>query len=251
MIFIIMFLTVIIRVYNREDTIERCLLSVLKQTMIDNIQILIIDDCSEDNSLDVIHKLVCEYSDKHWTIVRHEKNMGRGKALNTAKQYIEGKYCCILDSDDIYNRNTWVEELYNEIGDNEYDIIYNGNINEYHVRHIYLSSKFKICPIPNFNYYEDQYTRWFFVNNFRTYIYQLLNYYNIIYISNDRTNNQHEESKRKFYNSLLRILYEDVFYYRDEKDDNDLINRINNFNYHTLDNVLLESYNEIKQELKL
>lgn len=244
-----MFLTVIVRVYNREDTIEECLMSLLNQTMIDDIQILIIDDCSDDNSLDIIHKLVCKYSDKHWTIVRQDKNMGRGKALNTAKQYIEGKYCCVLDSDDIYNRNTWVEELYNEIGDDEYDIIHNGIINEYHVKHIYLSSKFKICPIPNFNYYEDHYSRWFFVNNFRIYIYKIPNYYNIKYNSNDRTNNHHEKDKYKFFNYWLKLLYEDVFYYRDEKDDTDLINRINNFNYHILDEVLMESYNEIKNEM--
>lgn len=247
-----MFLTVIIRVYNREDTIERCLLSVLKQTMINNIQILIIDDCSEDNSLDVIHKLICEHSDIHWTIVRHEKNMGRGKALNTAKQYIEGKYCCVLDSDDIYNRNTWVEELYNEIGDNEYGIIYNGYKDAYHWNNIYLSELFKICPICNINYYEDHYVWWFFNNeNLVIYKYNFPHFITKIEESNDRNNESYYINNKKFANTSLQKLYEDVFFHGKQKNTDELIHRFNELNLYKLDDVLLESYNEIKQELKL
>ena len=247
-----MFLTVIIRVYNRENTIEKCLMSVLNQTMIDNIQILIIDDCSDDNSLDVIHKLVCTYPDKHWTIVRHEKNMGRGKALNTAKQYIEGKYCCILDSDDMYNRNTWVEDLYNELGDNEYDIIYNGNPHAFHWHNIYLSEIFKICPICNINYYEDHYTRWFFNNEkVKKYIYNIKHFYS--YNSEHEGVNMEEyyTNNKKFANTVLQNLYGDVFFHRKEHDTDELICRFNELNMYELDDVLLESYNEIKQELKL
>lgn len=250
-----MFLTVIIRVYNREDTIERCLLSVLKQTMINNIQILIIDDCSEDNSLDVIHKLVCEHSDIHWTIVRHEKNMGRGKALNTAKQYIEGKYCCILDSDDMYNRTDWVEDLYNEIGDNEYGIIYNGYKDAYHWNNIYLSEAFKICPICNINYYEDHYVWWFFKNeNIKKYIHNIKNFYSYnsehegVNMEEYRANNKKFDDKYGL--SQIFYLFERVFYIQNENID-ELIRLYNEIDYNKLDNFLLESYNEIKQELKL
>ena len=51
------FLTVIVRVYNREKSIVNCLNSILSQTAIDDIQILIINDCSTDNSLNVINKI--------------------------------------------------------------------------------------------------------------------------------------------------------------------------------------------------
>ena len=51
------FLTVIVRVYNREKSIINCLNSILSQTAINDIQILIINDCSTDNSLNVINKI--------------------------------------------------------------------------------------------------------------------------------------------------------------------------------------------------
>ena len=89
------FLTVIVRVYNREKSIVNCLNSILSQTTINDIQILVINDCSTDNSLNVINKIKEDNPNVCIDIVSHEKNMGRGKALNTSKQYIEGKYCMI------------------------------------------------------------------------------------------------------------------------------------------------------------
>ena len=85
------FLTVIVRLYNREKSIVNCLNSILSQTFIDKIQILIINDGSTDNSLNVVNKIKEDNLNICIDIVSHEKNMGRGKALNTAKQYINGK----------------------------------------------------------------------------------------------------------------------------------------------------------------
>ena len=244
------FLTVIVRVYNRENEITNCINSVLSQSLINEIQILIINDCSTDNSLNVINKIKEDNPNVCIDIVSHEKNMGRGKGLNTAKQYIEGKYCCILDSDDIYNRNTWVEELYNEIVGNEYDIIFNGNVHAYHWNNIYLSEIFKICPICNINYYEDHYTNWFFNSeNLVIYKYNLSHFITKKEESEDRNNKLYYENNKKFANGALQKLYEDVFYYRDKKDDLELKKQCDEFPVHELDDVLLESYNEIKQEL--
>jgi glycosyltransferase involved in cell wall biosynthesis len=241
------FLTVIVRVYNREKSIINCLNSILSQTFINDIQILIINDCSSDNSLNVVNKIKEDNPNVCIDIVSHEKNMGRGKALNTAKQYIEGKYCCILDSDDIYNRNTWVEELYNEIVDNEYDIIYNGNIHAYHWNNIYLSKIFKICPICNINYYEDHYTNWFFNNkNLVAYKYNLQCFITKNEESEDRNNNLYYENNKKFANITLQNLYEDLFFY---KNHINIVNRFNLLDTTYFDDVLLESYNEIKEEL--
>lgn len=244
------FLTVIVRLYNREKSIVNCLNSILSQTFIDKIQILIINDGSTDNSLNVVNKIKEDNPNICIDIVSHEKNMGRGKALNTAKQYINGKYCCILDSDDIYNRNTWIAELYNEIGDNNYDIIYNGNRNAYHWNNIYLSKTFKICPICNINYYEDHYVNWFFnKKNLVLYKYNLPRFVKKNEESEDRDNKLYYINNKKFSNITLLKLYEDVFYYRNKHDDSDLKRRCDEFPIEQLCDVLLESYNEIKEEL--
>lgn len=245
-----MFLTVIIRVYNREDTIYRCIMSVIKQTYIHKLQILIINDCSTDNTIGIINEIKNNYPNIIIDIVSHKKNMGRGKTLNTAKEYIIGKYCCILDSDDFYSRNNWVEELYNEINGREYAILFNGNIHEMHVKNIYLSQLFKICPIPNFNYYEDHYTNWFFSTYFTRYKYNLSNYIAIRYDSNDRKDNTHANTKYKFFNFELKKLYDNVFYYSQKYTYSTLIESFNKLNTNSFDDVLFETYNEIKHELE-
>ena len=245
-----MFLTVIIRVYNREYTIYRCIMSVINQTYIHKLQILIINDCSTDNTISIINEIKNNYPNIIIDVVSHEKNMGRGKALNTAKEYIIGKYCCILDSDDFYSRNNWVEELYNEINGREYAILFNGNINEMHVNNIYLSQLFKICPIPNFNYYEDHYTNWFFSTYFTRYKYNLSNYIAIRYDSNDRKDNTHANTKYKFFNFELKKLYDNVFYYSQKYTYSTLIESFNKLNTNSFDDVLFETYNEIKHELE-
>lgn len=245
-----MFLTVIIRAYNREDTIHRCIMSVIKQTYIHKLQILVINDCSTDNTIDVINEIKDEYPKIRIDVVSHEKNMGRGKALNTAKQHIVGKYCCVLDSDDYYSRNNWVEELYNEIENREYAILFNGDVHEMHVKNIYLSRLFKSCPIPNFNYYEDHYTHWFFTTYFTRYKYTLDNYISIRYDSNDRKDNTHTNTKYKFFDWGLKNLYENVFYDSDNYTYSTLIESFNRLDISSFDDVLLESYNEIKHELE-
>lgn len=245
-----MFLTVIIRVYNREDTIRRCIMSVVNQTYINKLQILIINDCSTDNTIGVINEIKDNYPNIIIDVVSHEKNMGRGKALNTAKEYIIGKYCCVLDSDDFYNRNTWVDELYKEIDGQEYAILFNGNVHEMHVKNVYLSRLFKICPIPNFNYYEDHYTNWFFSTNFTSYKYNLDNYITIMYDSNDRKDNTHANTQYNFFDFELKNLYEKVFYYSYNYTYSTLIESFNNLNINSFDDVLFETYNEIKHELE-
>jgi glycosyltransferase involved in cell wall biosynthesis len=244
-----MFLTVIIRAYNREDTIRRCLMSVVNQTYINKIQILIINDCSTDNTIAVINDIQNLYPKVRIDIVSHNKNMGRGKALNTAKEHIIGKYCCVLDSDDFYSRNNWVEELYKELDGKEYAVMNNGNSHEMHVKNIYLSHLFKICPIPNFNYYEDHYTHWFFKSYFTCYKYNISNFISIQYDSNDRKDDTHANTKYKFFDWGLKNLYENVFYHSNDYTHSMLLEQFNKIDTSTYDDVLYETYTEVKNEL--
>ena len=248
-----MFLTVIIRCFNRDEIIRECLESAISQTFIDKMQILIIDDGSTDNSLSIIQTIKNDNPNICIDIIQHDKNKGRGKALNTAKQYIKGKYCCILDSDYIYTRTTWVEELYNSIGDKTFDCLYSGNKDDFHVNHIYLSKLFKKAPIANFNYYEDHYTRWFLFRDRNICVYPIRPFYKYRYNhqTKDRLLNEHINSQKINYS--LYLLYENVFYYRFERNIqiNDIIASFKDFDCSELDEILMETYLEIKQELKL
>lgn len=242
------FLTVIIRVYNRENEITNCINSVLSQSLINEIQILIINDCSTDNSLNVVNKIKEDNPNICIDVVSHEKNMGRGKALNTAKQYIKGKYCCILDSDDNWINNTFVETLKNEIGNIEYDFLYKSHWS-YHVNNIYLSELYKKCPISNLNYYEDHYT-WWFEDNSKLPKQHSISFYKINYDSDDRKNDTYRVNNKNNTNSDLLCLYEYIMYKRGNLSISEIEKRIERLK-DKLNDVLLESYNEILQEYEL
>lgn len=91
--------SVITPVYNAERYIARAIESVLAQTY-KNIEIILVDDCSTDNSAGIIK----EYQRSHPEIIYHlqEKNMGAGVARNKALELAKGQYVAFLDSDDLW-----------------------------------------------------------------------------------------------------------------------------------------------------
>lgn len=89
-------ISVIIPVYNAEKYLDRCLQSVCDQTY-KNIEIIIINDGSKDNSLQKCN----EWADKDNRIkVFSKENEGQGKARNIGLDNSEGEYICFVDSDD-------------------------------------------------------------------------------------------------------------------------------------------------------
>ena len=85
--------------YNAEKVIAKTLESVFNQTY-KNIEIVLVDDCSSDNSQQVIN----EYRAKHPEIVyfKQPKNQGAGAARNKALELARGQYVAFLDADDLW-----------------------------------------------------------------------------------------------------------------------------------------------------
>ena len=94
--------SVITPVYNAERFIQQTLESMVAQTY-ENIEFILVDDCSSDGSA----KIIQSFKKKHSNIVYHlqEKNMGAGVARNKALEIAKGQYVAFLDSDDL-----WVPE---------------------------------------------------------------------------------------------------------------------------------------------
>ncbi|NVO20124.1 MAG: glycosyltransferase family 2 protein [Bacteroidetes bacterium] len=87
--------TVIMATYNRAGTIERAVESVLNQTYT-NLELLIIDDGSMDNTLQILRK----YTDSRIRIIKHEHNQGVTAAKNTGLRNLKGEWFTTFDSDD-------------------------------------------------------------------------------------------------------------------------------------------------------
>jgi glycosyltransferase involved in cell wall biosynthesis len=111
--------SVIIPVYNVEQYLRQCLDSVINQTYKD-IEIIIVNDCSPDNSL----KIIKEYQekDKRIVLVDLKNNVGLGFARNEGMKVAKGKYITFVDSDDWVTKD-YVEVLYKTIEQYKYDVI--------------------------------------------------------------------------------------------------------------------------------
>lgn len=89
--------SVIVPLYNAEGYIKSCVDSILNQDLKD-IEVIIIDDCSTDKSLELCSELYGKNS--RVKIIRQEKNSGPGAARNLGIKQSVGKYIAFSDSDD-------------------------------------------------------------------------------------------------------------------------------------------------------
>ena len=90
-------ISVIIPVYNVQEYIESCVISVLNQTH-NNIQVILIDDGSTDRSGIICDELSLK-DDR--IVVIHQTNQGSSAARNTGLKYVKGDYIAFVDSDDL------------------------------------------------------------------------------------------------------------------------------------------------------
>ena len=111
--------SVIIPVYNVEKYLHQCLDSVANQTLKD-IEIICVNDCSKDNSLDILNEYAKK--DSRIKIINFEENKGPGVARNAALDIAQGEYIMFLDPDDWYELNA-CETAYNQIVENNNDIV--------------------------------------------------------------------------------------------------------------------------------
>ncbi len=94
-------ISVIVPVYNVEPYVERCVRALFGQTL-DDLEIIFIDDCSPDHSMDVIHRLLSEYPQRaaRTIILRHDRNQGVAAARTTGMKAMTGEYMAHCDPDD-------------------------------------------------------------------------------------------------------------------------------------------------------
>lgn len=110
--------SIIVPVYNVEMYIEKCLNSLVNQTLKD-IEIIIVNDGSKDDS----YKIVKKYQEKFNNIVYLEKeNGGLSDARNFGMPYAKGEYIAFLDSDDYVEYDIY-EKMYNKAKETNSDYV--------------------------------------------------------------------------------------------------------------------------------
>src|SRR5690242_8446092 len=91
-------LSIIIPCYNERATLQRCVARVLEIERTDlEIEIVIVDDCSTDDSLSIAELLATKHQQVR--VVSHPVNMGKGAAIRTGFARASGEYIAIQDAD--------------------------------------------------------------------------------------------------------------------------------------------------------
>ena len=115
--------SILVPVYNVEAFIERCAVSLFEQTF-DDIEYIFVNDCTPDNSIEVLKKVIEKYPNRnsHIKIIHHKTNRGLAGARNTGIQNATGDYILHIDSDDYIELDT-VRLLYNSALNNDSDMV--------------------------------------------------------------------------------------------------------------------------------
>ena len=115
-------ISVIIPTYNVEKYIVQCLNSLLNQTFQD-FEVIVIDDCSKDNSVKEIENMAAKFKGRLQLIKRTKNAGGAAIPRNTGINLSHGKYLFFLDGDDIILSNAF-EVLYNAAKQTKADVVH-------------------------------------------------------------------------------------------------------------------------------
>ena len=112
-------LTVIIPTYNEINSLEELINVILKINFI-KIQIILVDDCSNDGTKELIKLKLLDKIDK---VIFHEKNLGKGASIKSAQPFVNGDIVLIQDADLEYDPNDY-HKLINPIDKGVADVVY-------------------------------------------------------------------------------------------------------------------------------
>ncbi|HBN2163683.1 TPA: glycosyltransferase family 2 protein, partial [Escherichia coli] len=111
--------SVIIPVHNAAGYISDTLSTVLSQTLND-IEIIIVNDCSDDNTLEIVSALA--ETDSRIRVINNTTNLGGGGSRNIGLDAATGEYVIFLDDDD-YVDNMMLERMYARASDIQADVV--------------------------------------------------------------------------------------------------------------------------------
>ena len=116
---------IIIPVYNARKTLELTLMSIKLQTIIDKINIYLIDDDSSEDYNDILNK----YKDMNIIYIKLDKNNGPAVARQKGIEMSSSKYIMFIDADDLLYDADSIKKLYNKI-EEDYDYVVGITIDE-------------------------------------------------------------------------------------------------------------------------
>lgn len=131
--------SIIIPIYNVEKFIQRCVYSLLEQTL-EDIEYIFVNDASTDKSLEILNSIVDKHTNKNIKIISHPFNKGLAAARNTGIESAHGDYIMHCDSDDWIEKDM-CEQMYNYATTHHADIV----VSDFYIEANQVSSISKQC----------------------------------------------------------------------------------------------------------
>lgn len=115
-------ISIVVPVYNTSEYLQECLSSLLKQSL-KEFEIICVDDCSTDNSSQIINNM--QLNDSRIKLIQNEHNSGVSFSRNTGLSASVGEYVYFLDSDD-YLEEGALDILYKKASECDADLVFMG-----------------------------------------------------------------------------------------------------------------------------
>ena len=117
-------ISVITPIYNASKYIERCVRSLMEQTITDGIEFVFVNDCTPDDSMEVLARVLTEYPMRKGQvhIINNERNLGPSDSRKIAFRAAKGKYIACCDADDWTEREMYMK-MYEASCNGEKDIV--------------------------------------------------------------------------------------------------------------------------------
>lgn len=117
-------LSVIVPIYNVEPYVEKCVRSLMEQTMKDGIEFVFVDDATPDRSMAIVHNIVGEYPERthQIKIIHNTENLGITQTRARGIEMAEGEYIGWCDADD-WCEHDMFEKMYEATKDASVDIV--------------------------------------------------------------------------------------------------------------------------------
>lgn len=155
-------ISIIVPVYNSDKFLKKCLKSILNQTL-KEIEVIVINDGSSDNSLNIIEELMIT---DNRIILINKQNEGVSIARNTGISLARGKYILNIDSDDMVKKN-YCKEMYEYAEEKGVDILISDFFSVKNNKNNYITDFYN----PTSKIYSgSQYLEIFLKNNFKGYM---------------------------------------------------------------------------------
>lgn len=236
-------ISIIIPMYNVEMYIEECLDSVVNQDYgLQNLEVILIDDCSTDRTIEKVEKYIQKYN---FILIKNKVNSGQAISRNKGVAKATGKYITFLDSDDILYKNN-LSDLYYEITENNADLVI-ARLNSFNSKGEY-------------GYYSDKYIKDYKVTN----IYESVNLLNCISICSkiykkDLIRNIkflehtfHEDNSftlETLFNAEKIVIYPKYLYYRRIREDENNKSTMQKLDYKTFNDLIL-NYHDVLNNIQ-